>query len=125
LKNFIKAIVSNSIKLILGIILAAIVIFIWQNWDSLTGVVTLKFFSSAQYPLWFWLVIIFLTGNISWAILTLKSKRLLKKALNQKSVELNNSKIELDKFRKLSIKDDLSILDSDTPIRDTSNDKKD
>jgi uncharacterized integral membrane protein len=115
MKNFFGTIVSNSVKILIGIFLAVSIIFLWQNWKELTAPIEITFIGTAEYPLVFWLGASFVAGVLVWYLISLKSRRLLKKTINTQKNELSNLKSETDKLRNLSLTDDVKTIESVSP----------
>ncbi|MBF0429866.1 MAG: LapA family protein [Fibrobacteria bacterium] len=110
--KLINALFGNIMRVIVGVILAAIIIFLWQNWPLLNKDFELKLFGSAEYALWVWLLVVFVAGNISWMTMSFKSKRQLKKELYEHKKELKSVRSELDRLRNLSLSDEVKELES-------------
>jgi hypothetical protein len=108
MKNIISRLFGNSMRIIFGVLLAAVIIFLFQNWSGLTErPIELKFIGSAAKPLWFWLVCTLILGGLLGHLATFKSRRLTNKSLKQAQKELKALRIELDKLRNLSLTDDI------------------
>ena len=105
MKNTINSAAGNLAKILIGVLLAIIITFFCQNWTVLNET-ALKFIGPAEYPLWFWLLLTFVAGGVAWYIVGFKTRRKLKRSLNQKEKELTDLKGELDQLRNRSLVDD-------------------
>ena len=115
MKNFISTLFGSSLKIVTGIILAIVIVFLMQNWAVLNDPTTITFFASAEYPFWVWLLSAFIIGGVGGYILNYKSKRQIKKSLAQQQKETMNLKTELDKHRNLTLTDDAETSAPATP----------
>ncbi|MFC1584614.1 LapA family protein [Fibrobacterota bacterium] len=111
-------------KILIGIVLAAVITFLWQNWSVLNESITIRLIGSVEYPLWSWFAAVFVTGCLTWYIFSFKARRQLKTTVTQQEREILKMKSELDKFRNLPLTDDEKSPEPVSGTEDSSGQKE-
>ena len=119
MKDFFNSAIATLTKVLIGVLLAIIITFLWRNWMVLNET-ALKFVGTAEYPLWLWLLLTFMAGGFTWYIAGFKTRWKLNRTLNQKEKEIAVLKNELDKLRTPALADEVKTPGPVLPSQDIS-----
>ena len=100
---------GNSIKILIGVVLAIIVIFLLRNKAVLGQTTEFRLFGSVEYPFWLWLLFSFIAGGLVLFISNFKSRRQLKKTISQQTKELSQLQAEVENHRNSNITNEAEI----------------
>jgi uncharacterized integral membrane protein len=102
MSKFLQSAGSNFVILCFGIILGAVLLFFFQNWETLTSTsIELKWLVAVEKPLWFWFALFFLGGTLLAYVWTLKGRfkmakvqKTMKKQLQEMQTHVHSSEEE-------------------------------
>ena len=109
--SFFSSLFGNSVRIVTGIVVAVIAVFLYQSWRSLSQQVELKLFTAYSLPMWGWMLVMFVLGCLFWIIVSHNPRAELKRELKRSRLAQKDLKSELDRLRNQSLKDPLPAGD--------------